>query len=237
MNNKKIWIYGKNTVFSALSNKKTNVYEIQILNKNLFKEIDQKYYGITNVVSEKVFLKNVIGNLAHQGIGAKIDSKKNNEISDIQGNAILLDNLYDHRNIGAIIRSCIAFGIENIIIEKKNLSLGSQLMYKTASGAVENINFFLVTNISNSISLLKKKNYTIIAIDGSSDVNIFENKKIIISEKIVFIFGSEDTGIRKLVKQNSDYIFKIPITNIDSLNVSSAVSSVLTLYSFFKTIN
>ena len=56
-------------------------------------------------------------------------------------------------------------------------------------------------------------------------------------EKLVFIFGSEDNGIRDLTKKNSDYIFKIPINNIESLNVSNAVTSVLTFYNYLNSNN
>lgn len=236
MKNNKFWVYGKNTVFSILANQKTKVHEIQILNKNFYDQIERKYHKICNIVTEKNFLKNIKGNLIHQGIGAYIEIKPNNKIENIEGNIIILDNLYDHRNIGSIVRTAIAFEFKNIIIEKRNFSPGSQLMYKTASGAMENINFFQVSNISNAILFLKKKNYNIFAIDGSGKQSIFENTKILQTEKIAFIFGSEDNGIKQNIKKNSDLVLNIPIKNIESINVSSAVSSVLTLYKYVNKI-
>lgn len=234
MKNNKFWVYGKNTVFSILSNQKTKVHEIQILNKNLYEHIEKKYHNICNLVSEKNFLKNIKGNLIHQGIGACIEAKPNNKIENISGNIIILDNLYDHRNIGSIVRTATAFEFQNIIIEKRNFTPSSQLMYKTASGAMENINFFQVSNISNAILFLKKQNYYIIAIDGSGEENIFKNKNNLLTEKIAFIFGSEDNGIRQIIKKNSHLVLKIPIKDIESINVSSAVSSTLALYRYFN---
>jgi 23S rRNA (guanosine2251-2'-O)-methyltransferase len=233
MTNKKIWAFGKNTVLSALAANKRKVFEIQIINNNLFNIIHKKFHSITKLVSEKQFLKNLNTDISHQGISACLEDKTNNKIEDINDNVIILDNIYDHRNIGSIIRTSVAFGIKNIIVDKKNFSSGSQLMHKTASGAMDSINICQVSNISNSLMALKNKNFTIISFDSDSTKSIYDSKKIFLAEKIAFILGSEDQGIRVLTKKNSDYILKIPIDNIESLNVSAATSSVLTLYNYF----
>lgn len=232
MESKKMWVFGKNTVFSILSSQKRKVHEIQILNKSLLNKINSKYHSICKLVSEKKFLKNLQVDIAHQGISAYVDAKPINKIEDIEGNVIILDNVYDHRNIGSIIRTSLAFGINNIIVEKRNFSAGSQLMYKTASGAIENINFYEVSNISNALLTLKKNNYIILSFDGDSKQSAFENDNLFLYEKISFIFGSEDKGVKELIKKNSDYVLRIPITSIESLNISSAVSSILTLHSY-----
>lgn len=233
MVNKKIWIFGKNTVFSTLEAEKSKVYEIQILNHNLLSQINKKFHPLCKLVSEKNLLKKLKFDLSHQGIAACIDEKPNNKIQDLNGNVVILDNIYDHRNIGSIIRTSVAFGFNNMIIDKKNFSPDSPLMYKTASGAMEHINLFQVSNISNSLLYLKKNDYTIIAFDGSAQNSIFDKKENFLYKKIAFIFGSEDHGVRELTKKNCDDILKIPIKNVESLNVAVAVSSVLTLRSYF----
>jgi 23S rRNA (guanosine2251-2'-O)-methyltransferase len=233
MMNKKVWVFGKNTVLSALTANKRKVFEIQITNNSLLNQIDRRFHTITKLVSEKQFLKNLTIDISHQGISACLEDKSNNKIEDLIGNTIILDNIYDHRNIGSIIRTTVAFGVSNLIVDKKNFSSSSQLMHKTASGSIDQINIFQVSNISNSIMLLKKRNYTIVSFDGNSDHNLFENKEVFLSEKIAFILGSEDKGIRELTKKNSDYVLKIPISNVESLNVSAATSSILTIYNYF----
>lgn len=105
-------------------------------------------------------------------------------------------------------------------------------MHKTASGAVEKMNFYQVTNISNSLNILKKKGFIIIGFDGNSNLDIYQKKNLFLEKKIAFIFGSEESGLRELTKKNSDYILKIPIKNIESLNVSNAVTSVMTFYNY-----
>ena len=232
MINKKIWIYGKNSIFSLLEENKRKVFEIQIVDGDILNKIDKKHHKICKIVSQKQLLKNLNTDIAHQGISACVEDIRNNNLEDINSHVIILDNIYDHRNIGSIIRSSVAFGINNIIINKKDFSSGSQLMHKTASGSVEKMNFFLVSNISNSISVLKKNNYYCISFDGKGTQSMYEKKDVFFEKKIAFIFGSEDSGIRELTKKNSDYIFKIPIRNIESLNVSNAVTSVLTFHNY-----
>ena len=232
MINKKIWIYGKNSVFSLLQERKRKIFEIQIVDEDTLSKIDINYHKICKIVSKKQLLKNLNVDISHQNIAACVEDIANNNLQVIDDHVVVLDNIYDHRNIGSIIRSCVAFGIKNIIINKKDFSSGSQLMHKTASGAVEKMNFFLVTNISNSLNILKQKNYTCVSFVGNSSQNIYENTKILLHKKIAFIFGSEDSGIRDLTKKNSDYLMSIPIRNIESLNVSNAVTSVLTFHDY-----
>lgn len=237
MINKKIWIFGKNSIFSLLKESKRKVFEIQIIDKDLLDKIDTKYRPICKIVSKKQLLKNLTTEIAHQGISACVEDLSNNNLDDIKSHVIILDNIYDHRNIGSIIRSAVAFGITNIIINRKDFSSGSQLMHKTASGAVEKINFFLVSNISNSLSVLKKLNYHCVSFDGQSKQSMYDYTSVFFEEKLALIFGSEDNGIRELTKKNSDYIFKIPINNIESLNVSNAVTSVLTFHNYLNSNN
>ena len=232
MINKKIWIFGKNSVLSLLSEEKRKIYEIQVLNSDLLKSINKKYLSLCKIVNKKKFLKNLHVEIAHQGICACADNIQNNKIENLNNHTIILDNVSDHRNIGSIIRSSIAFGISNIIINKKDFSSGSQLMHKTASGAVEKMNFYQVTNISNSLNILKKKGFIIIGFDGNSNLDIYQKKDLFLEKKIAFMFGSEESGLRELTKKNSDYILKIPIKNIESLNVSNAVTSVMTFYNY-----
>lgn len=232
MINKKIWIYGKNSVLSLLSEEKRKVYQIQILNSDLLKNINQKYHAICKIVNNKQLIKNLNVEIAHQGIGACVEDISSKYIEDLNNHVVILDNIYDHRNIGSIIRSSIAFGINNIIINKKDFSSGSQLMYKTASGAIEKMNFYLVSNISNSINFLKENGFIAIGFDGKSKESIFNKKELFLEKKIAFIFGSEDTGLRELTKKNCNYLLKIPINNIESLNVSNATTSILTFHSY-----
>jgi len=104
-------------------------------------------------------------------------------------------------------------------------------MYKSASGALEHIKIFSVSNISNTIQVLKKNNFWIYALDQNSKNDLTNNIKF---ERIALVFGSEEFGIRRLVKENCDFQIKIPIKKIESLNVSNAVAVTLGLYRYLN---
>jgi 23S rRNA (guanosine2251-2'-O)-methyltransferase len=100
-------------------------------------------------------------------------------------------------------------------------------MYKSASGAMEYVPIIPVVNLTNSINLMKQNNFWILGLDGqgSADLIDFEWPK-----KVTIVLGSEGFGMRRLVKENCDQICKININSkIESLNVSNAVASCLTL--------
>ena len=98
-------------------------------------------------------------------------------------------------------------------------------MNKSASGGMEYIDIYLVSNLNNVIKVLQQNAYWVYGLDGKSNKSIFDIK---FDKKSAFIFGSEGDGIKSLVKKNSDEIISIPINKkIESLNLSNSVSIVL----------
>ena len=103
-------------------------------------------------------------------------------------------------------------------------------MYKAASGAIEKIIFLEVSNIVNEIKLLKSKNFWVLGMDGNSKEILQNYNKAL---KNIVVFGSENEGMRNIVKANCDSVCKIPINKrIDSLNVSNAASITLAFLNF-----
>jgi len=108
-------------------------------------------------------------------------------------------------------------------------------MYKASSGAIEKTTIFTVSNLSNAIRILKKNNFFIIGMDGKAQNKLDEK---IIYNKNVFVFGSEGEGLSHNIKQNCDILIRLEIGNqIESLNVSNAVSATLALYAYINKTN
>jgi 23S rRNA (guanosine2251-2'-O)-methyltransferase len=229
------WIGGKHTVIEAIKNPKRNINDIVVLDEDK-KKIIQDHTIRTNIKIHNIkFFKNIFAeDIAHQGYAASVeeltsanitlDLKKNNLEDDI----VVLDEITDPRNIGSIIRTCVAFNIKSLIIKKRSFNNKSASMYKAASGCMEKVRIYEVTNLSTVLKQLKEKNYFITGLDTSSKDYINKNTKFF--SKNIFIFGSEEYGIRRLTKQNCDQLLKIKIKEVESLNVANSVSSFLALF-------
>ena len=231
-------IAGKHAVLEALKNPKRKIERIFLtedaqkkLNRenqslNLFKKINVFY-------KSKKELDNLCGrdDTSHQGLLAEveqleeitlkefvIENKKNNL------NFIALEEVTDPRNIGSIIRSTVAFNIDGIIVKERSFPSKSKLLYKSASGGIEHMKIFKVSNLNTALTYLKTKDFWISAFDAKGNKD-FTNHKW--NGKNVLLFGSEGFGIKNQTLKKSDFIFKINTNkNIESLNISNSVAVV-----------
>jgi 23S rRNA (guanosine2251-2'-O)-methyltransferase len=231
-------IAGKHAVLEALKNPKRKIERIFLtedaqkkLNRenqslNLFKKINVFY-------KSKKELDNLCGrdDTSHQGLLAEveqleeitlkefvIENKKNNL------NFIALEEVTDPRNIGSIIRSTVAFNIDGIIVKERSFPSKSRLLYKSASGGIEHMKIFKVSNLNTALTYLKTKDFWISAFDAKGNKD-FTNHKW--NGKNVLLFGSEGFGIKNQTLKKSDFIFKINTNkNIESLNISNSVAVV-----------
>ncbi len=152
---------------------------------------------------------------------SKISNVNKNNLENI----IILDQLTDPHNIGAIIRSSVAFNFDNIIIPKQNFHGENATICKSSSGAIENANIILSGNLNNLLVKLKGLGYWVAGLDGCGSDNFDELKDY---KPICLVIGNEGSGIRSLVKKNCDFLLKIPISNkIESLNASNAAAIAL----------
>ena len=233
MSQKEFWIVGKHAVCEAIKNTKRTVVEIAILEQNEFfiKSITSKKLKIVN----KKFFNKICNNehYHHQGYAAKIKNfdKKNlkEEIHTID-NLLILNDINDQRNIGSILRNCLAFHIRNVIIANQFYKYDSLNLYITAAGSMEKINIYEVSNVSNAIKILKENDFWVVGFDQNSKDTL---ESFSFSKKNALILGSEGFGIKPLVRSQCDHILKISISSeLESLNVSNA--SAIILYELAK---
>ena len=222
------WIGGWHTVMAAIKNPKRKIKKIVSTVPLTNKDINKNSFEIvTQDKINKIFYPNSI---VHQNIAALIVDIKEKDLNeslkeDNLKKIVILDNVTDPRNIGAVIRSAVAFGVDALLVKKRGFNSQSPSMFKASSGTIENIKIIECVNFSNSIDLLKKENFWIYGF-SSEAIKIFDKKNL--NEKNVFIFGSEDQGISKNIEKKCDFLFKINMTNkAESLNVSNAASIIL----------
>lgn len=229
-------IYGKNPIKEAIF-KERKIYRLYLDDK--FKDrqfldfLSQRGVDVIKVSKDK--LNELSDNAIHQGVVADVSDYQYYDLEQVyQQNKtnrfIILDEITDPHNLGAILRTAEAAGIDAIIVSKRQQAPLNATVAKVSSGAIEHVPVIAVSNLNNTILKLKKMNFIIVGTDGSADISYQEMPK---EQNIAVILGSEGSGIRPLVKSNCDLLVKIPMYGkINSLNVS--VAGALLMYEMIK---
>ncbi len=154
-----------------------------------------------------------------------------NDLKPVKNPLILiLDEITDPHNLGAIIRSAVCLGADGIVIPRHNSAEINHTVFKTSSGAAKLIPVCKETNLTNSILYLKQNGFTIVGADAKTKTLLYEFD---FKRPIALVLGSEGYGLRQGISENCDNLVRIPMAGrIDSLNVS--VSAGVFLYEIFR---
>lgn len=233
-----IILYGRHVIFAAIANERRRISKIMCQREN-FEEVRKAIMATSRnqsiiEVREKVDIDDVLNKDAvHQGFVAYSSPLESYSIEDIiektdemtKCHVLILDQVTDPQNIGAIIRSCAAFGATALILQDKNSPVENGAMVKASAGTIEMLPICRVTNLSRAIELLKKAGFWAVGMDGSAKNTIDKVSK---TGKTAIVMGSEGKGMRRLVEENCDLTIKLPISkNVESLNVATAAAIAL----------
>ena len=231
-------IVGKHAAIEALKNPNRKIERV-FLTEDAQKNLNRENQSLNLLKNTHVFYKsrkeldNLCGKdeIAHQGLIAEAEQLEeitikefvlNNSKKNI--NFLALEDVTDPRNIGSIIRSAVSFNIDGIIVKERSFPSKSKLLYRSASGGVEYVNLFKVSNINTTFKFLKSKNFWVSAFDVSGTKDFTDHKW---DGRNILLFGSEGSGLKMKTLMHSDFKFKISINkNIESLNISNTVSIV-----------
>ena len=230
------FIAGRHAVIGALKNPGRRVIKIFLTEeskKNIHKQNPHK-----NLLKDiKVFFKTKkeldkycrSEDILHQGYVAEIEHLENPELKEfIRGKNnltfVCLDEVTDPRNIGSLIRSAASFNIDGLIVKERHFPSESKLLYKSASGCVEYLNIFQVSNINTTLKYLRDKNFWIYGFTANSDKSFTEIKW---NGNNILLFGSEGHGLNQHTSKYTDFSVKININKeIESLNISNSAAIV-----------
>jgi len=244
MNKSSFFIVGKHTVIEALKNPKRKVLRVFLTEeskKSIHRENQKK--NILQDVKIHFKTKKELDNyttreqLMHQGYVAEIEHLEKLALKDFIKNKnnltfACLDEVTDPRNIGSLIRSAASFNIHGLIVKERQFPNVSKLMYKSASGCIEHINIFEVSNINSTLKNLRENNFWIYGFDSNGKKNCTEIKW---KGNNVLLFGSEGFGMRQHTKKYADYLVRIDINkNIESLNISNSAAIVFHHLNYLK---
>ena len=236
MNKSSFLIVGQHAVIEALRNPKRKVLKVflteeskkNIHRKNPKKNVlqDVKVYFKTKKELDKYTTKE---QLMHGGYVAEIENLEKPDLKEfIKGKnnltLVCIDEVTDPRNIGSLIRSAASFDIDGLIVKERQFPSDSKLMYKSASGCMEHINVFEVSNINSTLKNLREKNFWVYGFDASGEKNFTQVKW---EGNNVLLFGSEGFGMREHTGKYTDFLVRIDINkDIESLNISNSAAIV-----------
>ncbi len=234
------YFYGFNTVKNLIKFKFEYIKKIFLINKN-----NKKFIKIIKILNIKNISYKIVNNgffkkfslLNHQGIIAYVKKKKmfSNNIIDlinfIKGNKkhffLIFDRITDPYNLGSCIRTAVAANIDVIIITKYNsVSIENNIVHKVSVGSIYKIFIITINNLKIIINLLYKYNFLILGADIKSKKSLYEIN-FCNYNSIALVFGSEEKGIKKKIKEKCNFLFKIPIKKVNSLNVSVSVGIIV----------
>ena len=226
-------IYGKNPVIEAINARKAlKVFLVHNFNDqkviNLIKDNKLPVVSISSNEMEKMCDGGV-----HQGLAAELKPYQTVSLEEIIIRAnkktkkiiVMLDNINDPHNLGAILRSADVFEAAGIVLPKHNSVSLNATVAKTSAGAINYVPVAVVNNLNQAIKTLKEEGYWVVSTDGSATIDYSSIKY---DFPVVVVIGSEGKGVSPLVLKNSDYVVKIPqFGHVNSLNASVAAGILL----------
>ena len=240
-------IAGKHAVTEALKNPRRKVLKV-FLNEDSKKTLNKDnqnlnlLHGIKLYYKTKKELDSLCSKeeISHQGLIAEIEHLEKIELKDYINSIhdkknitfIALEDVTDPRNIGSIVRSAASFNIDGLIVKERNFPEESKFLYKSASGCMEHLNIFKVSNINSTLIYLKKMNFWICGFDKNGEKNFTDHDW---EGNNVLLFGSEGYGLKYQTSKKSDFILRINIDKkVESLNISNSAAVVFHYLNYIK---
>ncbi|GJM01539.1 MAG: 23S rRNA (guanosine(2251)-2'-O)-methyltransferase RlmB [Rhodomicrobium sp.] len=227
-NDDQVLIWGIHAVTAALSNPERVVDEL-LLTDNAAARIEESLGTALPAyasVSPKDLTQRLGVDPVHQGALLRTKTLPALAIEDISDTArlVVLDQVTDPHNVGAILRSAAAFGIDGLIMTQRNSPPQGGVLAKTASGGLEHVPLIMVGNLSQALTALGKKGFERIGFDGAGETVLGDTDPLI-ERGIALVFGAEEKGLRRLTMENCDQICRIHAAGaFRSLNVSNAAA-------------
>ena len=229
-------LYGIHPVREALAAQRRRVYEIYLAKEKNAARLSPilslaESRGIVQQTIEAGDFRALAGTARHQGIAARVSPYSPAAFSDLLRTArnrdgdfflLMLDNILDPQNLGAVIRTALCAGVDGVVMPKNHSSPPTPAVSKASAGALEHIRLSIVTNLVHTIKQCKNKGIWIIGLQKDAPQSIYAGD---LTGSIAILLGGEQKGLRPLVKKNCDFLLSIPQQGpVDSLNASAAAA-------------
>ncbi len=220
-------LYGRHAVEAALSNPDRRFRKLWATS-----EIATKYHlpeGIPLEIGQAADLARLVpADAPHQGLVLEVEALEDvylEDLFDLDGPILMLDQVTDPQNVGAILRSAAAFGAAGIVTQDRHSAPESGALARAASGALEVVPWARVTNLARALEDMANAGYWRVGMTGDADQTLAE---ALTDMKTVLVLGAEGPGMRQNVGAHCDVLARLPISDkVESLNVSNAAAVAL----------
>jgi 23S rRNA (guanosine2251-2'-O)-methyltransferase len=223
-------LYGWHTVSAALANPERHIRKL-LLTENAARRLAEE--NIDTRVTPEIVRPNLIDqrlgpDAVHQGLLAEVDPLPSPDIDTLaqQGIVLVLDQITDPHNVGAIMRSAAAFAVKAIVTTARHSPEATGVLAKSASGALELVPLVLVQNLARALTDLNERGFLTVGLDSEGGEDL---SKVELREPLALVLGAEGKGLRQLTRETCASVARLDMPGeIKSLNVSNA--AVLALY-------
>jgi len=237
-------LYGIHPVLETLAAGRRRIYKIYLAKEKKSKRLARiASMAEARSVSKKSIgpadFKALTGTIDHQGAAAVVSPYPQITVQDIlqpmqaedrKHFLLMLDNIQDPQNLGAIIRTALCVGIDGVIVPKDRSAPPTPAVSKASSGALEHIRLIRVTNLVQTIKHFKNSGLWVLGLQKDAGQSIYDSD---LSGSIALILGGEQKGIRPLVRKHCDFLVSIPQQGaFNSLNAS--VAAAVAMYEAFR---
>ena len=223
-------LYGHHAVRAALVARRRKLLTLYATGTALPRIADDaRAAGLTARVVENRDLDLRLGPEAvHQGVMLEARPLPEADIADIPADAglvLALDQITDPQNVGAILRSACAFGVDALIVTERHSPAFTGVLAKTASGALEHVTIVSVVNLARALDQLRDRGFGVVGLDSDGERSI---ETLPLGRPLALVLGAEGKGLRRLTRERCDAVARLDLPGpIRSLNVSSAAAAVL----------
>ena len=223
------WFWGWHAVLAALENPLRAPPERILATAERAAELARRFPDFAIEVADAQRLSNLLPGAVHQGVALRPGELPEVDLESFEARQgavlMMLDQVTDPQNVGAILRSAAAFGCAGVILQDRNAPQLTGALAKAAVGAVDKIPVARVVNLSRALDALADMGWRAVGLDGEATVNLDQAMD---GAPSVLVMGSEGAGLRRLVAEHCDVLAKIPMPGgFESLNVSAAAAIAL----------
>ena len=222
-------LYGWHTVQAALANPQRRIRTL-FATENAAKRLAEE--GVPMRITPQIVRPDEIArklgpDAVHNGLLAEAEPLDNPDITEVpdDGVVLVLDQITDPHNVGAIMRSAAAFGVKAMITTARHSPEATGVLAKSASGALDYVPLVLVTNLARALAALKDRGFLVVGLDSEGDADLAATT---LTAPLALVLGAEGKGLRQLTRETCDRTARLDLPGeINSLNVSNAAALAL----------